>query len=330
MELTTLQCHLQEHIVNHAHQLGLNPKSIDLNYVLNWGGFVNASFTASDGGRKLHIKVSQSDDSDKCFRRWYQLHRSLEQNYHAPKILLHMIIPETEHEAIVFEHIDGEIPKSLSMELAKEVLPVLQSLHSDADMAHTLFPEGFEEPSFADCYKNTLHERFIEDLALIKENLPPFVDEKCFNWMRLQADRLLEEVEASSSFAGKSNRLAHGDLWLNNLLVDKQNNFWILDWDDLDISDPALDLVMLLGPSVEAIESFEISKAKSLNYAIDTDMEERLKIYAPARLLDWIIDPLADYVEAETAPEVADSVRQKNQEFHELAKGVFETHFGHI
>ncbi len=323
MELHSLQSHLHKHLVDHAHELGLNPKSIDLTYVLNWGGFVNASFTATDGVRKVHIKVSQSEDSDECLRRWYQIHQALEHNYHAPKILLHLIVPETDHEAIVFEHIDGEIPKSLSTELANNVLQVLQLLHSDEDIPRVLHPNGLPNPTFADCYKQTLHDRFIEDLAIVKENLPPFVDQECFDWMRQQADRLLNEVENSPSFKLKTNRLAHGDLWLNNLLVDKQNNFWILDWDDLAISDPALDLIMLLSPSVESIEPFEISEEKN-SYPIDPDLKERLKIYAPARLLDWVIDPLADYIEAEAAPEVADEVREKNRQFHLDAKAAYE------
>lgn len=324
MELRSLQSHLQKLLVNHAHELGLNPKSIDLTYVLNWGGFVNASFTATDGVRRLHVKVSQSDESDDCLRQWCKVHQKLEQKYHAPKILLHLNIPETKHEAIIFEHIYGEIPKTLSSELAKDVLGVLHRLHTDEGLARILEPSGSHMPTFADCYKQTLHERFIEDLAIIKGNLPPFVDQDCFDWMRQQADKLLTEVENSNSFNLKSDRVAHGDLWLNNLLVDQHNSFWILDWDDLAISDPALDLIMLLGPSVETIEPFEISEGNIWNYPMDSDLEKRLKIYAPARLLDWVIDPLADYVEAEAAPEVADEVREKNRQFHLDAKAAYE------
>lgn len=324
MELALLQSHLQGCLIENAHVLGLNPNAIDLSYVLNLGGFVNASFTATDGVRKLHVKVSQSKDSDECLMRWYRIHQTLEQNYHAPKILLKFTVPDTEHLAIVFEHIDGEIPKRLPTKIAKEVLQVLQRLHSDNDMPKLLYPEGFNEPTFADCYKQTFHQRFIEDLAIVEKNPPPFIDRKCFAWMRKQAERLLGQVESLLAFRQHSNHLAHGDLWLNNLLVDNQSNFWILDWDDLAISDPALDLVMLLGPSIENIELFDISKAKSLNYPIDREMEERLKIYAPARILDWVIDPLADYVEAESAPQVSEIVREKNRQFHLAAKIALE------
>lgn len=324
MELHSLKSQLHDLLINHAHELGLNPKSIETTYVLNWGGFVNASFTATDGVKKLHVKVSQSHESDECFRQWARVHQILETKYHAPKILLRLTIPETKHEAIVFQHIDGAIPKSLSSNLTKSILQLLQDLHADEDLSRMLDPTGVNNRTFADCYKQTLHERFTEDLAIVKENLPPFVDQKCFDWMNQQADQLFDRVENSNSFKLKSNRAAHGDLWLNNLLVDKEENFWILDWDDLAISDPALDLIMLLGPSVEIIEPFEFPKEQTFNYPMDSDLEERLRIYAPARLLDWIIDPLADYIEAESAPEVADAVRKKNRQFHLKAKAAYE------
>ncbi|MBS1952897.1 MAG: aminoglycoside phosphotransferase family protein [Cyanobacteria bacterium SZAS-4] len=325
MELSVLQSHVHTCLEDNAHRLGLNPNAIELSYVLNLGGFVNASFTATDGVRKLHVKASQSDESDRCFRQWYQIHQTLEQNYHAPKLLLQFTVPDSEHVGFVFEHIDGEIPKSLSTELAREVLVVLQRLHTDTSMQKVLYPKGFDAPTFADCYEQTFHERFTEDLAIVKNDLPPFVDQKCFDWMRQQAEILLSKIKKMPAFRRRSDSLAHCDLWLNNLLVDTHNNFWILDWDDLAISDPALDLVMLLGPSVESIEPFDASIAKSLNYPIDKEMHERLKIYAPARLLDWVIDPLADYVEAESAPQVAETVREKNRQFHLAAKIALET-----
>ncbi|MBS2003760.1 MAG: aminoglycoside phosphotransferase family protein [Cyanobacteria bacterium SZAS LIN-5] len=327
MNLDSLRSSLQQQLIEQANRLELNRDTIELNYVLNWGGFVNASFTATDGRKTFHIKVSQSQESDESLRRWCNVHRPLEQKYHAPKILLNMQLHETDREVIVFEQIRGEPPKALTRTLSDKILSVLQRLHSDSGLAREIDGGRRSERSYADCYKATFHDRFTEDLAIIESNLPPFVDRKCFDWMQFQAEHLLQSVESSTAFQNTTRHLAHGDLWLNNILVDGEENFWILDWDDLAVSDPALDLVMLLGPSVEDIQPFEITKQKVPSYPIDECMEERLELYAPARLLDWVIDPLADYIEAESAPAVADEVRRKNQHFHALARTAYESRY---
>ncbi|RTL35645.1 MAG: DUF1679 domain-containing protein [Candidatus Melainabacteria bacterium] len=327
MNLDSLRSSLQQQLIEQANRLELNRDTIELNYVLNWGGFVNASFTATDGRKTFHIKVSQSQESDESLRRWCKVHRPLEQKYHAPKLLLNIQMHETGREVIVFEQINGEPPMVLTRTLSNKILSVLQRLHNDSGLAQEIDDERSSQRSYADCYKGTFHERFTEDLAIIQNNLPPFVDRTCFDWMKLQAEKLLQSVESSPAFQKTTGHLAHGDLWLNNILVDGDENFWILDWDDLSISDPALDIVMLLGPSIEEIRPFEITKQDVPEYPLDESMEERLKIYAPARLLDWIIDPLADYVEAESAPEVAAEVRIRNQHFHTLARAAFESRY---
>ncbi|MFN8552376.1 MAG: phosphotransferase [Candidatus Obscuribacterales bacterium] len=327
MNLNSLRSALQQQLIEQANRLELNRDTIELNYVLNWGGFVNASFTATDGRKTFHIKVSQSQESDESLRRWGKVHRQLEEKYHAPRLLLNMQLHETGREVLVFEQINGEPPKILTTTLSNKILSVLQRLHGDSGLAREIDGGHRSERSYAECYKRTFHERFTEDLAMIQNNLPPFVDRTCFDWMKLQAEQLLQSVESSTAFQNTTRHLAHGDLWLNNILADGEENFWILDWDDLSISDPALDIVMLLGPSVEDIKPFEITRQKVPEYPLDEGTEERLKFYAPARLLDWVIDPLADYVEAESAPEVADEVRIKNQHFHTLAKAAFEAKY---
>ncbi len=327
MKLDLLQSNLHQQLIEHATQLNLDAGAMKLSYVLNWGGFVNASFSLTDGNHNFHIKVSQSAESDESLRRWCKVHHLLELNYHAPKILLNFQMNGTGREVLVFEHINGASPKSMTVQLAQKVLPVLSRLHTDATIAEQLSGGTIPERTYADCYKATFHERFTEDLALIENNLPPFVNQKCFDWMKQTAEQLLKSVKSSTEFQRKTHRLAHGDLWLNNVLVDKSDNFWILDWDDLAISDPAMDLTMLLGPSVEDIRPFEITRRTAPDYPIDNAMESRLKIYSPARLLDWVIDPLADYIEAESAPAVADEVRSKNKLFHIKAKTAFESQY---
>jgi hypothetical protein len=46
-----------------ASDVGLDPEAVALRPLLNWGGFVNTSFHATDGLARRHLKVTTSVDS---------------------------------------------------------------------------------------------------------------------------------------------------------------------------------------------------------------------------------------------------------------------------
>ena len=41
---------------------------------MNWGGFVNHSFTITAGPAKYHLKLSDERDAIEGLRRWHELH----------------------------------------------------------------------------------------------------------------------------------------------------------------------------------------------------------------------------------------------------------------
>jgi hypothetical protein len=53
-----------------------------------------------------------------------------------------------------------------------------------------------------------------------------------------------------------------------------------------------------------------------------------MDLYLRARLLDWVIDVLADYIEAEVAPEQRDRVQTEKKRQHLQALALYQSRYG--
>lgn len=74
--------------------LNLSPEGTRVSHVLNWGGFVNHSFTIQDGGARYHLKLTGDPDSLRRLERWRGVHELLEERYRAPRLIRWMEFPE--------------------------------------------------------------------------------------------------------------------------------------------------------------------------------------------------------------------------------------------
>lgn len=70
-----------------ADGLGLDADRLAVEYVLNWGGFGNASFNVGDGRWRFHLKLTPDPATQEALRRWQRFHTILEARYHAPALL---------------------------------------------------------------------------------------------------------------------------------------------------------------------------------------------------------------------------------------------------
>jgi thiamine kinase-like enzyme len=316
-----------EYFLRRARQYRLNPQKITASYILNWGGFVNASFTIGDGETQYHLKLADDVEVIEQLLQWQELHQPLEENYRAPRMLDWIEIEEAGFEGPMFEHFPGKTADFLANPaLFEEVMSLLTRLHDDAALAKRL--AELENPigTCADYFISTYIDRFDEDLLIVVRNLPQFVSLDTLNWMQAETRHLEGLVRETPAFSLLADAPTHGDLWPNNVLVSESGDWRIIDWDDLGFGDPALEYSILISKIWRTDPQKDLSGASLLPPIVPADEAflTRLAICLRAYVLDMVIDTLADYVESDFAPEFQDVVKQEKQREHQEALALYQ------
>ncbi len=302
---------VHDFFVVHARTFGLAADRVDVRYVLNWGGFVNSSFQISDGGTHLHLKLAVTEDVRAALERWRRLDPIL-RRHRAPPVLDWVEIGDA--AGLLFPLLPGEAP-ALEPGVMHAVVDCLRDVWADGELAARLQPAG--NRTAADCYLATYHDRFLEDLRAITDAPPPFVDRDVLTFMCDQAAALEHEVRSHPAFQQEVTTPIHGDLWLNNVLWEDPSSWYLLDWDDVQIGDPAMDIATLTGPT--AADLTPLKRVEDGRRVGTPEMMERLVVLGRASLLDWVIDPLADWIEADSAPQVRDVARAEKERVYREA-----------
>jgi len=326
MDLLRFQALVSAHLAERAAELGLDPARLQVEYVLNWGGFVNRSFRVTDGRTVLHLKLAGEAQYRDGVRRFWELRPRMAQRYRAPEPLAWIAVPETEHAGILSRWIDGEAPASIEGRLGAEVVRTVRALHGDRELAARL-PASHPPATCADVYLQVYSRRYFADLEFIEGERPPFVSLDTLEWMRGQAQAVDAAVAAAPAFREAADAPTHGDLWLDNLLVTREGEWFLLDWDGLALGDPALDWGMLFGPTRADLRT-AMDRALPPAIAADAAVRERLALYARASLLDWIIDPLSDWIDAGESPEHIVEVRAEKERIHRTALAAYRQRYG--
>jgi hypothetical protein len=300
---------------SHAPAFGLQGDAVEVAPVLSRGGFVNISYHVSDGRTRLHVKLSDTREGRRSLARWHELDAVL-RRYRAPPILGTVRIGEA--AGLVFPWLPGGAP-SPDEGVVRSVLACVRGLWADEELA-TRLATG-PAVTAADCYAETYHDRFMADLAAIRREPPPFVTSAVMAYMMREAHAMEDRIRRAASFQQELTGPIHGDLWLDNVLWQAGGSWWILDWDDLRIGDPAMDLAMLTGPT--AADLRPLKHALVVDGSVPSEVRERLPHVARASLLDWVIDPLADWIEAKVAPRWRDEVRVEKQRLHTTALALY-------
>ncbi len=326
MNIDQLTDHVLRGVRPRAAELGLAGERLQVEYVLNWGGFVAASFTVSDGDRRLHLKLSSSVDGRTALRRWEALHRNLEQRYHAPDLIAWIEVTGTAYGGLMFEHISGQtLDLRRRPEFFNRVASVIESLHGDRELARIIESDGIDR-THLDGFRSRYIEMFEEDLSFIADSLPPFVSRETFDWMESETRRLEQLAIESRAFEGRAMTPIHGDLWPNNILVTAEGDWFLVDWDDLSLGDPALDYATLAWPLTHGEDSIDWRR---LPIPIsDVDFAGRMSVYQRALMLDWVIDVLADWKDCESAPQYRDLVRDQKRNHHLFYLEMYRARYG--
>lgn len=308
----------------HADEFGLHGDAIEVRSVFNWGGFLNYSFRISDGRRDLHLKLAVSPDAQAALKRWHRLGQALER-HRAPPILDSVEIGAL--SGLVFPVVRGARPE-FSDEVIRAVLNCLQGLWSDGSIASRL-PNRHGRTA-ARCYLDTYHERFTEDLRSIQLESLPFLQARDLDFMKMEVEHLRETVESDPAFGQLLSTPIHGDLWLDNIVWGSGDSWHIVDWDDLQIGDPAMDVAMLTGPmprDLAPLKRFEMVEKE-----LRSELADRVTLLGRASLLDWVIDPLADWVEAAgvVGPDRAAAVRKEKERIHRRALKLYRSLYDRV
>jgi aminoglycoside phosphotransferase (APT) family kinase protein len=305
----------------HAADLGLDGRQLTIAPIMNVGGFVNHSFRVSDGRVRYFLKLAADAEASPGLARWRAVAPILAQRYRAPRMVGWIDVGPPVRSGPIFEWIEGDVPKHLEAVPIETLSSVIRSLHADTELASLLASADDPITSCADAYSQGYHRRFHADLEFIASDPPPFVDERLLGWLRTEALELRSRVASAGAFEEPADRPTHGDLWLNNLLLATADRWFILDWDGLALGDPVLDWAMLFGPSRTDVRS----RAEQVHAAVSLDSAERdrLDLYARASVLDWIIDPLSDWVQAANEPRFGPELRTDNERVHRAALATY-------
>lgn len=303
-----------------AGAIGLDPHHIQASYIYNPGGFGNLSLRLSDGRTQLHVKLAPPDRSERL-QQWAGVSDYLAEHYAAPK-LVHRIeseIVEGYPYGLVFEYIEDAVPLAEAANpeaILTGVIETASRLHRDS-ILRGMLPEA-EVRTFADAFEDEYISRFTEDLEGIRgsrELLRDFVSDETILWFGEEIERLREAVRQTPAFGLPARDVVHNDLNGNNVLTCGKDSFRIIDWDDLSgQGDAAMDYSVMLWPLRHG-PSWPVWREKVLATAGDT-VAERLELYFRAKLLDDVIDVLADYVESEEVPEHREEAQRKAKAVH--------------
>lgn len=327
LPLERLTARVLETMCRQAGQFGLQADHVEAHYIVNPGGFDHANFTITDGARAVHLKLADDEDDQASLAHWQELNDVLVERYHAPRVLAWVKIPRTGFAGLALEHITAQSADLVRQpQVLREVLAILADLHADARLAERLSAEEGAPQACWEAFLDTLVDRFDADLYGIIGNMPPFVSLGLYDWMMSETRHLEGLARDLPEFQQTASSPTHGDLWTNNILVTTAKDWYIIDWDDLALGDPAVDYSILLG---EMWRSGVLTHQQALTLLpTDEAMRARFALYQRALLLDQVIDPLADWVEAEFAPQHRKEVREQKERQHANALALYQQWFG--
>lgn len=292
--------------------LNLSPEGTQVSHVLNWGGFVNHSFTIQDGGTRYHLKLTADPDSLRRLERWRGVHELLEERYRAPRLIRWMEFPEIGFAGLLFDHLQGRTANfNTDRGLLQQLINLAGRLHRDREI-HSYLSNIEPAKTCLDHFVETYIERFAGDLEIVTTHDLPFVSGRLLEWMQRETELIRETANHVPSFQQQAMEPVHGDLNEANVLL-ASGNWFVVDWDDLTLGDSAMELAVLLWPIAWQGGNWQdFFTAKT-----GKNFSQRIELCLRAQLLDEVIDPLADYVEAQAVPPRLEAVQFAKRKRHE-------------
>lgn len=321
MDLKATEQEVAKWAAQHGHTLGFQGSKIEAAYIWNPGGFVNQSYRLTDGITTRHVKLVKEENTPEL-QRWAKISDDLTNRYRAPRLVREVtqeIIPGYSY-GLVFEFIQGEPLGTISdpQAVIEKVLPVLNQLHMDKQIENAVSSiENRQKLTYSDAFIEEYIARFEEDMEVIRaeRHVLSFVTDHMIDWFDFEVNQLKQLVEEHPCFQKPATDIVHNDLNWQNILCGEHEDYWIIDWDNLSVNgDAAMDYSVLLWPLYRTKE-WPLWTERVSRLAGE-EVIERMEIYFRAKLLDDVIDVLADYIDAERIPDVREKTQTRAKEIH--------------
>lgn len=321
MEIRRTERTIAEWAANNADVLGLNPGRVEASYIYNPGGFGNLSVRLTDGRTRLHVKLAPPNKAARL-RQWASVSGYLAERHTAPGLIRAIdreLVPGYPY-GLVFEYIEDALPLAGMRDpeaALTSVMETIAKLHRD-ERLRDMLPVA-EKRTCCEAFEDEYMSRFTEDLAGIRESrglLRDFVSDGTITWFGEEIGRLRATVRQTPSFQCPAFDVVHNDLNGNNVLIcGERRIIRIIDWDDLSgQGDAAMDYSVLLWP-LRHTPAWPLWNEK-VRATAGSATAERLELYFRAKLLDDVIDVLADYVESEQVPEHREETQRRSRAIH--------------
>lgn len=318
-----LRSALSAHLAARSDRYGLDPKKLRLEPFSHSGVDATRSFTARDRDNAVHVKLWHTEQQA-VRDRWLAVHDILESRHYAPRVLDTVDLPEVYATGLIFEHIDGVHPTGQAA--TDRLLRSARRLHEDEELATQL--GSSTEPTTVGQYFEGLHIRRLEkDLSTIRASEPTaLVDEPLIAWMEHETRELKQTARSSAPFAVHARWPTHGDLYEGNTLLADDGGWYVFDWDDLMLGDPAADYIIILRNSVR--RHMEINWRSFGVDATDEGFGERMRFYARASLLYKIVDGLAEHLGLDASNPLLSDISREKREAFESGLALYRERYG--
>lgn len=318
MDIKAAQDQVAKWGMEHSNELALKGTEIEASYIWNPGGFVNQSYRITDGETVRHVKFAQ-EQKVPHLKQWSLIDEYLRDKYLAPLLVYEVnqeVLPKFPY-GLVFEFIEGKPLSSVAdpIPVVSKVLRTLSQLHQDKEIQKVIASDKTQ--SYAEAFIEEYVHRFEEDLIIIEseKHLLDFVSDETLEWFHTEVISLRQLANNKTCFEKPAMDVVHNDLNWQNILVKDSDEFWIIDWDDLKVNgDAAMDYSVLLYPLYHT-EAWPMLRDQVIALAGE-EVYERMDLYFRAKLLDDVIDILADYVESENVPAVREMTQKRAKEIH--------------
>lgn len=331
MNIRLAEDRVREWAAANSKALGFRRSQIEVDYIWNPGGLVNQSYRLSDGELVCHLKLAPDRNAPRL-RQWARISDRLTDHYHAPRLIGEVtqeLVPGYAF-GLVFEFVQGKPVSQMTgpQPVLEQVLDTLNGLHKDREIRQVLANET-SALTYADAFFEEYISRYEDDMEIVRASKHhlPFVTEASIEWFDTEVEALKQLVRQHPSFSSPATDVVHNDMHWDNVLAVDASSFWIIDWDGLTVNgDAAMDFSVLLWPLYQS-GNWPYWRERVVVLA-GPEILDRLELYFRAKLLDDVIDLLADYVEAETMPEIKEKTQQRAKEIHLRAYSAYLKLYG--